>query len=30
LALPANQSLRHEDVTYVCNEIRFLLGPGSS
>jgi dTDP-4-amino-4,6-dideoxygalactose transaminase len=30
LALPANQSLRHEDVTYVCNEIRFLLRPGSS
>jgi dTDP-4-amino-4,6-dideoxygalactose transaminase len=27
LALPANQSLRHEDVTYVCNEIRFLLQP---
>jgi len=30
LALPANQSLCHEDVTYVCNEIRFLLRPGSS
>jgi len=30
LALPANQSLRHEDVTYVCNEIRFLLRPESS
>jgi dTDP-4-amino-4,6-dideoxygalactose transaminase len=30
LAIPANQSLRHEDVTYVCNEIRFLLRPGSS
>jgi dTDP-4-amino-4,6-dideoxygalactose transaminase len=27
LALPANQSLRHEDVTYVCDEIRFLLQP---
>jgi dTDP-4-amino-4,6-dideoxygalactose transaminase len=27
LALPANQSLRHEDVTYVCDEIRFLLRP---
>jgi dTDP-4-amino-4,6-dideoxygalactose transaminase len=27
LALPANQSLRHEDVTYVCNEIRFMLQP---
>jgi dTDP-4-amino-4,6-dideoxygalactose transaminase len=27
LALPANQSLRHQDVTYVCDEIRFLLRP---
>jgi dTDP-4-amino-4,6-dideoxygalactose transaminase len=27
LALPANQSLRREDVTYVCDEIRFLLQP---
>jgi dTDP-4-amino-4,6-dideoxygalactose transaminase len=30
LALPANQSLRHEDVAYVCNEIRFVLGAGRS
>jgi dTDP-4-amino-4,6-dideoxygalactose transaminase len=27
LALPANQSLRQQDVTYVCDEIRFLLRP---